>query len=66
MDSFYCIGCRTTQANARVGKLTAGAHRDGDPVGFCFTCLQALLPELVDEADEDAQEPGDREEAASA
>jgi hypothetical protein len=43
MDSFYCVGCRFSYPLEKAGHLATGAHRDGDPVGFCFVCTRNLL-----------------------
>ena len=47
MDTFYCVNCRFSYPTEKAGHLTPGAHRDGDPVGFCFLCVRELLPELA-------------------
>lgn len=50
MDLFYCVGCRFSYPLEKAGHLTAGAHRDGDPVGFCFVCTRKLLDDDRDGA----------------
>ncbi len=65
METFYCVGCRFEYPIEKSAKITAGAHRDGEPVGFCFLCARDINPEDADsEAEESMAE--DDIEAASA
>ncbi len=65
METFYCVGCRFGYPMEKSAKITAGAHRDGEPVGFCFLCARDINPE---DAEIDAEEstPDAGIEAASA
>jgi len=40
METFYCIECRYDYPLEKLGRLIAGAHRDGGGVGFCFLCMR--------------------------
>lgn len=44
MDTFYCIGCRFAYPMEKSARITSAVHRDGQPVGFCFTCARDVSP----------------------
>jgi hypothetical protein len=65
METFYCVGCRFGYPMEKSARITAGAHRDGEPVGFCFLCARDINPDEVDgDAEESAEDT--TTEAASA
>ncbi|MHB8577022.1 MAG: hypothetical protein ACYDCQ_17050 [Dehalococcoidia bacterium] len=45
METFYCAGCRFQYPAEKAARITAGAHRDGQPVGFCFVCAREYFPD---------------------
>jgi hypothetical protein len=59
MDSFFCAGCRFQYSLDKAGRITPGAHRDGQPVGFCDVCTREYFgdAQFLDEPAEPALEP---------
>ncbi|HZU75438.1 MAG TPA: hypothetical protein VFA70_01655 [Dehalococcoidia bacterium] len=40
METFYCVGCRTSYPIEKAARLIPAAHRDGEAAGFCFVCVR--------------------------
>ena len=49
METFYCAGCRFQYPGEKAARLTPGAHRDGEAVGFCFVCAREYFPEAAED-----------------